>query len=60
MIIFQGDQWQNDSLYTNMQNMLLDFFRGDKTEKISLDGNPNPNPNLNPLILTLTPNANNP
>ncbi len=38
IILFLGDQWENDSLYTRIQNLLLDLFRGDKAEKISLKG----------------------
>ena len=38
IMLFVGDQWQNDALYTNIQNMLLDMFRGDKAEKISMRG----------------------
>eukprot|EP01034_Spumella_vulgaris_P023751 gene23751-30008_t len=38
MILFLGDQWENDTLYKRIQNLLLDFFRGDKAEKISLKG----------------------
>lgn len=38
LITFQGEQWQNDSLYAKIQSILLDMFRGDQTEKISLQG----------------------
>jgi ribosome production factor 2 len=30
VMVFLGDQWQNDAVYGHIQNMLLDFFRGDK------------------------------
>lgn len=38
IILFLGDQWENDSLYARIQNLLLDFFRGDRAEKLSLKG----------------------
>jgi ribosome production factor 2 len=38
LIVFQGDQWGNDSTYSKLQYFLLDFFRGEKVEKISLKG----------------------
>jgi ribosome production factor 2 len=38
MILFMGDQWDSDAIYTRIQNLLLDFFRGDKVEMISLKG----------------------
>lgn len=38
VLIFQGDQWENDSLYNNVQNLLLDFFRGYKATSISMAG----------------------
>lgn len=38
MMIFQGDQWQSDNTFTRIQNILLDFFRGVKVDKISLKG----------------------
>jgi ribosome production factor 2 len=37
-MIFQGDQWEIDSQFTRLQNFLLDFFRSDKIDKISLKG----------------------
>lgn len=38
LILFLGDQWESDTLYTRIQNILLDFFRGDKIDMISLKG----------------------
>lgn len=38
MVVFLGDQWQTDSLYIKIQNLLLDLFRGYKADKISLQG----------------------
>jgi Brix domain len=38
LVIFQGDQWDADATYARAKNLLLDFFRGDSVEKISLKG----------------------
>lgn len=38
MMVFLGDQWENDSLFKKIQNILLDFFKGDKADKISMKG----------------------
>ena len=38
MLVFLGDQWENDSLFKKIQNILLDFFKGDKADKISMKG----------------------
>lgn len=38
LMLFLGDQWESDTLYTRIQNLLLDFFRGDKIQMISLKG----------------------
>ena len=38
LMVFLGNQWEIDSLYMNIQNLLLDYFRGVKTDKISLRG----------------------
>lgn len=38
MMVFVGDQWENDSLFKKIQNILLDFFKGDKADKISMKG----------------------
>lgn len=37
-LIFLGDQWNSDSAYERMRNFFIDFFRGDKVEKINLKG----------------------
>jgi hypothetical protein len=38
LLLFVGDQWENDNLYKSIQNIFIDFFRGDKATKISLKG----------------------
>lgn len=38
LLLFMGDQWENDNLYKSIQNIFIDFFRGDKTSKLSLKG----------------------
>lgn len=38
IINFLGDQWSNDSVYKNIQNLLIDMFRGDKIDKIYASG----------------------
>lgn len=38
VVLFLGDQWESDTMYTRIQNLLLDFFRGDKIDMISLKG----------------------
>jgi Brix domain len=38
LMIFLGDQWDSDSSYFRIMNLLLDFFRADRIEKISLKG----------------------
>lgn len=38
LLIFQGDQWESDSTYKVIENLFVDFFRGDKPEKIALKG----------------------
>lgn len=38
MMVFQGEQWDADSTYIKIQSLLLDLFRADKTDKISLKG----------------------
>lgn len=38
LVVFLGDQWQIDSLYGKVQNLLLDLFRGFKADKINLQG----------------------
>jgi len=34
--VFLGDQWENESSFSRIQNLLTDFFRGDKVDKLSL------------------------
>lgn len=34
--VFLGDQWENESTFMRIQNLLVDFFRGDKVDKLSL------------------------
>jgi len=38
LMTFVGDQWSSDSTYTKIQNLLLDMFRADRIEMISLKG----------------------
>jgi ribosome production factor 2 len=38
LFVFNGSQWESDTLYTRIQNLLLDFFRGAKLEMMSLQG----------------------
>jgi ribosome production factor 2 len=38
LMAFLGDQWESDSTFMRIQNLLLDVFRGDKIEMISLKG----------------------
>jgi ribosome production factor 2 len=38
LLVFTGDQWDTDSTFMRVQNLLLDFFRGDKISMISLKG----------------------
>jgi ribosome production factor 2 len=38
LLLFVGDQWENDKLYKSIQSLFIDFFRGDKADKISLKG----------------------
>ncbi len=38
LFVFQGSQWATDTLYGRIENLLLDFFRGAKLEKMSLQG----------------------
>lgn len=38
LMLFLGDQWQVDSTYMKIQNVLLDLFRGFKADKIALQG----------------------
>jgi len=38
LFAFLGDQWESDITFSKLQNFLLDFFRGDKIDKLSLKG----------------------
>lgn len=38
LLLFMGDQWESDNLYKSIQNLFIDFFRGDKATKLSLKG----------------------
>lgn len=38
LMLFLGDEWEQNETYTNLQNFFLDFFRGYKPEKLSLAG----------------------
>mmetsp|Transcript_34622 Transcript_34622/g.35308 ORF Transcript_34622/g.35308 Transcript_34622/m.35308 type:complete len:335 (+) Transcript_34622:102-1106(+) len=38
LMTFLGDQWDNDTTYRKLQNLLIDYFRGDKTDHLSLRG----------------------
>lgn len=38
LFAFLGDQWESDTTFSKLQNFLIDFFRGDKIDKLSLKG----------------------
>lgn len=38
MMMFMGDLWQQDSNCQKMQNLLIDFYRGDVVEKLVVSG----------------------
>jgi ribosome production factor 2 len=38
MFVFLGEKWETDTTFVRMQNMLVDFFRANRVEKISLKG----------------------
>lgn len=38
LLVFLGDQWQTDSTYSKIENLLLDLFRGFKADKLSIEG----------------------
>jgi ribosome production factor 2 len=38
IMIFNGDQWQSDAVYKRVGNLLLDLFRADRPDKLSLRG----------------------
>jgi ribosome production factor 2 len=38
MIVFLGEQWQQDVIYSKIQNLFVDLFRGYKADKLCLTG----------------------
>lgn len=38
VMVFAGDQWESDSTFKRVGNLLLDLFRADRCDKISLKG----------------------
>jgi ribosome production factor 2 len=38
MFLFVGDLWSNDEKYKKLQNLLLDWFRGDPVDSLALAG----------------------
>jgi ribosome production factor 2 len=38
LLVFQGDTWSSDPNFSKLENLLLDFFRGEKIDKLSLRG----------------------
>lgn len=38
LLVFQGAQWETDTLYKSIQNILIDVLRGYKPNKISMQG----------------------
>lgn len=38
LLVFNGSQWEADATYSKLQNLFIDFFRGDKITKIALKG----------------------
>jgi ribosome production factor 2 len=38
VMVFTGDQWESDGTFKKVGNLLLDLFRADKCDKISLRG----------------------
>jgi ribosome production factor 2 len=38
VLVLNGDQWQTDAIYRRIGNLLMDLFRADKSDKISLKG----------------------
>jgi ribosome production factor 2 len=36
LIVFAGETWENDSKFVKIQNLLLDFFRGPRNDKVAL------------------------
>ena len=38
LLVFQGDAWNSDPNFAKLENLLLDFFRGEKVNKLALQG----------------------
>lgn len=38
LLVFQGDAWNSDPNFHKLENLLLDFFRGEKINKLALKG----------------------
>jgi hypothetical protein len=38
LIVFQGEQWGSDSTFSKLELFLLDYFRGQKADKVALKG----------------------
>ncbi|KAG5190971.1 brix domain-containing 1 [Tribonema minus] len=37
-MLFEGDLWENEEKYRKLRNLLIDFFRGDVVDSVSLAG----------------------
>lgn len=37
-MVFLGDQWKADTTFERIRNFFVDFFRGDKSDKVNLKG----------------------
>jgi ribosome production factor 2 len=38
LLVFLGDQWDSDSTFKRVENLLIDLFRGEKVPKLALKG----------------------
>lgn len=38
LMLFLGDLWQHDATHTKLQNLLIDFYRGDPVDKLVASG----------------------
>jgi ribosome production factor 2 len=38
LLLFQGDLWQHDASFAKLQNLLIDFHRGDPVDKLVVSG----------------------
>lgn len=38
LLLFVGDVWQNDANHRNLQNLLIDFYRGDVVDQLVVSG----------------------